>query len=284
MKKTIELKNGTVIPRLGQGTWHMGEKSGRKKDEIEALRKGIELGMTLIDTAEMYGDGASERLIGEAIRPVGREKLYLVSKVYPHNAGKGRIQKSLDNSLKRLGTEYLDLYLLHWRGSVPLAETAECMERLVESGKIRSWGVSNLDIDDMEELLALPNGSGCQVDQVLYHLGSRGVEYSLLPWLDKQGIPLMAYCPIAQGGSLKRGLYGNPVLQTIAEQYGVSESVILLNFILQNDNVFAIPKASAAAHVEENRRALEIDLTKAEMEALDRSFPAPRQKVYLDIV
>lgn len=284
MDKTITLKNGDVLPRLGQGTWYMGEKRQQARQEIEALRTGIELGMTLIDTAEMYGGGASEILVGEAIKPVDRESLYIVSKVYPHNAGRGKMEKSLDASLKRLGTDYLDMYLLHWRGQVPLEETAECMERLVDSGRIRGWGVSNLDTADMEELLSIPSGSQCLVDQVLYHLGSRGVEYSLMPWLEDRGIALMAYCPMAQGGTLKRGMFDSPALKTIAERYEVSPAVILLSFLLKRENVFAIPKASGAAHVRENRKALDIELTDTEMEALDKSFPAPGGKVSLDIV
>ena len=181
--KTVTLPDGTQVPALGQGTWYLGEQPAVRARELAALRTGIEHGMTLLDTAEMYGGGRSEELVGEAIRPYDREKLFLVSKVYPHNAGRPEIFRSCENSLRRLGTEYLDLYLLHWRGSVPFAETAECMEELVRKGRIRRWGVSNLDTDDMEELWGVPGGAQCQVDQVLYHLGSRGVEYDLLPWL-----------------------------------------------------------------------------------------------------
>ncbi len=192
--KTVILKDGTPVPAVGQGTWFMGEKPSRRKDEIAALRWGIENGMNLIDTAEMYGDGASEELVGEAIAPYEREKLFLVSKVYPWNAGRAHIFRSCEDSLKRLGTSYLDMYLLHWRGSVPLHETVECMEELVSNGLIRRWGVSNLDYDDMEELYDIHNGDHCQTDQVLYHLGSRGTERKLQPWLKQHDIPLMAYC------------------------------------------------------------------------------------------
>ncbi|MBW7455566.1 aldo/keto reductase, partial [Paenibacillus sepulcri] len=193
----VRLKDGTVLPKLGQGTWHMGDQPSRRKEEIRSLRLGVELGMKMIDTAEMYGDGRSESLIGEAIQGI-REQVFLVSKVYPHHAGLKHIARSCDNSLKRLGTDSLDFYLLHWRGNVPLGETIEGMERLKEAGKIRRWGVSNLDTRDMKELLSLENGTECAVNQVLYHLGSRGIEFDLLPHAQNNGIPVMAYCPLAQ--------------------------------------------------------------------------------------
>lgn len=282
--KEIKLKNGVIIPRLGQGTWFMGEDKSKEKEEIAALKTGIELGMTLIDTAEMYGEGASEALIGKAIRGYNREKLYLVSKVYPHNAGKNRIEKSLDNSLKRLGVEYLDTYILHWRGSVPLEETVEEMERLVRKGKIKSWGVSNLDIYDMEELFEIPKGDNCIVNQVLYHLGSRGVEFSLLPWLKDHEIPLMAYCPMAQGGTLRSGIFQNPAVERVCKERGITPAQLLLNFVLQDDGVFAIPKAGTSAHVEENFKALDFSLNDEEIETLNMAFPKPNRKTYLDIV
>lgn len=282
--KEIALKNGVVIPRLGQGTWFMGEDFFKEKEEIATLRTGIELGMTLIDTAEMYGEGSSELLVGKAIKGIDREKLFLVSKVYPHNAGSNRIERSLDNSLSRLGVDYLDTYLLHWRGSVPLEETVEEMERLVRKGKIKSWGVSNLDIHDMEELWEIDKGNHCTVNQVLYHLGSRGVEFSLLPWLKERNVPLMAYCPMAQGGTLRRGIFSNPTVKRICRERGITPAQLMLNFVLQEEGVFAIPKASTIDHVEENAKALDFSLSEEEMKLLNEAYPKPTKKTYLDIV
>lgn len=197
---------GTSVPRLGQGTWYLGEGRSPRKQELAALRAGMEAGMTLIDTAERYGEGRSEKLVGEAIAPYDREKLFLVSKVYPWNAGEDQIFRSCENTLRRLKTDYLDMYLLHWRGSVPLEETAECMEDLMRRGLIRQWGVSNLDKEDMEELWESSAGQNCRTDQCLYHLGSRGVETVLLPWLRQHNVSLMAYCPLAQSGTLQNQL------------------------------------------------------------------------------
>lgn len=284
MDKFVTLKNGMKMPRLGQGTWYMGEDSSVKKQEIAALRTGIQQGMTLIDTAEMYGNGASEKLIGEALLHEEREKLFVVSKVYPHNAGADRLEKSLDQSLKRLRMEYLDMYLLHWRGSIPFSETIVCMEKMVQKGKIKSWGVSNLDIDEMEELTRLPDGENCQLDQVLYHVASRGVEYSLLPWLMENRMPLMAYCPMAQGGTLRRGILQSASLCTLSRKYQVSPAVIMLAFVLAQPGTIAIPKASSEDHVLENARTMEITLTKEDMALISKEFPAPVRKEYLDIV
>lgn len=284
LPRTLRLKNHQTVPRLGQGTWYMGQGLAPRSGEIGALRRGIELGMTLIDTAEMYGEGRSEELIGEAIRGEDREKLFLVSKVYPHNAGQARLERSLNASLKRLGTDYLDLYLLHWRGSVPLLETAREMERQVSRGKIRSWGVSNLDLADMKELMSTGLGEHCVVNQVLYHLGSRGVEYDLQPWMAERSIALMAYCPLAQGGTLRRGLLRAPAVRRAAENHGVSGAQVLLNFVLQRENVIAIPKAASAAHVEENAGALDFCLTAEELAELDRAYPGPTRPTMLDIV
>ena len=192
------------MPRLGMGTWMLGEHLSIYQQEKKALQAGIDAGFTLIDTAEMYGNGLSEKLIGNTIQGYSREKLFLVSKVYPHNAGRPQIYDSIDQTLHNLKTDYLDMYLLHWRGSIPLEETVDAMEELVKKGKIRSWGVSNLDTSDMKELFSVPNGDHCQVDQVLYHLGSRGIEYDLMPWLEEHQTPIMAYCPLAQAGSLQR--------------------------------------------------------------------------------
>lgn len=284
MEKFVTLKNGMVMPRLGQGTWYMGEDRSIKNQEIAALRTGIQHGMTLIDTAEMYGDGASELLIGEALVHEEREKLFVVSKVYPHNAGTDRLEKSLDQSLKRLRMDYLDMYLLHWRGSIPFSETIACMEQMVQKGKIKSWGVSNLDVDEMEELTALPDGNHCQLDQVLYHVASRGVEYSLLPWLMDNHMPLMAYCPMAQGGTLRRGVFQSTSVQRLSEKYQVTPAVVLIAFVLAHRGTIAIPKASSEKHVIENSKAMEIQLTREDIALLSQDFPAPVRKEYLDIV
>ena len=284
LSKQLVLKNDVSVPRLGQGTWYLGQGLQPREQELAALRRGIERGMTLIDTAEMYGEGRSEALIGEAIRSLDRDGLYLVSKVYPHNAGHGRLEKSLTASLQRLGTDHLDLYLLHWRGSIPLRETAEEMERQVTLGRIKSWGVSNLDLDDMQELMQTGLGEHCITDQVLYHLGSRGVEYDLLPWLTERRIALMAYCPLAQGGTLRRGVLRSPAVLQAAEHHGATPAQVLLDFVLQQPDVIAIPRSSAPAHTEENAAALDFCLTAEELTALDRAFPAPNHPTMLDIV
>ena len=280
----LELPNGTRIPKLGQGTWYMGEKSALWQQEVEALRLGIELGMTLIDTAEMYGEGAAEELVGEAIKPFSRENLYIVSKVYPHNAGRKRIFTSCENSLKRLGVDYLDMYLLHWRGNIPLAETVECMNELAAQGKIRNWGVSNFDTHDMEELMDTPGGGECAVNQVLYHLNSRGTEYDLQPWLRDHRMPLMAYCPMAHNLRTRQKIAQNPIIQDIVQKYDITLEQLLLYFVLQRENVIAIPKASQHNHVKENALTYNISINEEDMSRINNAFPAPKQKTYLDIL
>jgi diketogulonate reductase-like aldo/keto reductase len=283
--KTIST-NGLSLPALGQGGWHLGDDPQKSHSEIAALRRGIELGMTMIDTAEMYGDGRSETLIGEAIRDIRREDVLLVSKVYPHNAGSPNIFVSCDASLKRLGTDYLDLYLLHWRGSIPLVETVECMEQLVSAGKIRRWGVSNFDVADMEELMRVPNGKNCVVDQVLYHLCSRGIEYDLLPWLAEHDMAVMAYCPLAQAGRLKRmqkEILANGTLLSIAQKYEISVFQILLAFTLRRSNVISIPKSGSPEHVEQNAAVLNISISNEDWTEIDRIFWPPTSKMHLDM-
>ena len=272
------------IPRLGQGTWYLGETPSARKAEIAALRTGIECGMTLIDTAEMYGEGLSEQLVGEAIAPYAREDLYLVSKVYPWNAGRDHIFQACENSLRRLRTEYLDMYLLHWRGSVPLEETAECMEELVRQGRIRSWGVSNLDLEDLEELWSTPAGRNCRTDQCLYHLASRGVETVVLPWLRQRELPLMAYCPLAQGGTLRSRMLRNPVLRELAAAKNCSAWQLMLAFLLADPNVVAIPRTGNARHAKENAGAAGITLAKEDWELLNAAFPTPKRREMLDIM
>lgn len=281
---TITFLNGSTMPRLGQGTWHIGDRPAARKQEIEVLQCGIDLGMTLLDTAEMYGDGRSEILIGEAISDFKREDLFLVSKVYPYNADKKNMRKSCEASLERLGTDYLDLYLLHWRGEVPLHETVECMEKLVADGLIKRWGVSNFDTSDMKELWSVPNGNKCCVNQNLYHLASRGIEYDLIPWMRGQSVALMAYCPIAQGGTLREGLLSNPIVASIAQKYGATPIQILLAFILYTDIAIAIPKAGHIAHVEENAAASLITLTPEDVALLSQAYPPPTKKTELEML
>lgn len=278
----IKLLDGGIIPRLGQGTWMMGEEENKKNQEIEALQLGVELGMNLIDSAEMYADGMAENLVGEAIKGIPRDELFLVSKVLPENAGKEKIFKSCEDSLRRFGVETLDLYLLHWRANVDLAETVFCLEKLVSDGKILRWGVSNFDTADMEDLWCVPDGQKCVVNQILYHLGSRGIEYDLLPWMEQRAIPAMAYCPIAQGGNLRNELISNPTVQSIAKKYKVSPVQILLSFLLYKENVIVIPKAGSQKHARENAEAIEIKLSEADFQHISREFPAPKRKTPLE--
>jgi diketogulonate reductase-like aldo/keto reductase len=275
--KTIRFPDGTTVPALGQGTWMMAEDPGLRGQEIAALREGVELGLTLIDTAEMYADGESERLVGEAIAGM-RDRVFLVSKAYPQNASAKRLPRACEASLERLGTDRLDLYLLHWRGSVPLAETVEAMERLVAAGKIARWGVSNLDANDMEELVAA-GGERCQTDQILYNLTRRGPEHDLIPWLAERRMPVMAYSPVEQGRLLAhRGL------AVIARERGVTPAQLALAWLLARDGTIAIPKAGSAAHVRENRAAANLDLSDTELARLDDIFPRPPGAVPLEML
>lgn len=283
MEHQVRLANGKCVPALGLGTWYLGDSQAAREKEIEALRSGIDAGMTLIDTAEMYGSGRSEKLVGEAIAPYDREKLFVVSKVLPGNAGRRNMVSSLNASLKRLGTDYLDLYLYHWRGSIPLSETVDCLEGLRREGRIKAWGVSNFDIDDMEELFHIPGGRNCQVNQVLYHTGSRGIEYSLLPWMRENGVALMSYCPLAQAGSLRKGLFSNPVLQEIAREHNCDVTQVLLSWNIRDGRTIAIPRSGSRAHTLLNAGADRITLTAEELDRIDRAYPAPRRKIYLDM-
>ena len=276
-------ESGKPVGPIGQGTWYLGEHASTFQEELSALRSGIDRGMTLIDTAEMYGDGAAESLVGAAIRDLSRENLFLVSKVYPHNAGQRNIFKSCEASLRRMGTDYLDLYLLHWRGSIPLAETVSCMEELKQKGRIRTWGVSNLDTADMEELFLTSDGSHCATDQVLYHLGSRGIEFDLAPLLRQRGIPVMAYCPLAQAGRLRRDLLRSAAVQEVANAHRALPTQVLLAFLLAQPGVIPIPRSGKAAHTLENADAAHLTLSTEELAVLDRAFPAPSRKVPLDI-
>ena len=285
--KSFGLANGTSVPVIGQGTWMLGDDLARRVSEIEALHAGIAAGATLVDTAEMYGKGRSELLVGEVIRelPTGttRGDLFLVSKVLPDNAGRDRIFKSFEASLHRLGVDYLDLYLLHWRGAVPLAETVACLEELVVQGKIHAWGVSNFDIDDMEELWGVPGGCNCQVNQVLYHAGSRGIEFSLLPWMREHGVALMSYCPLAQAGRIRRGLLEEPALRRIAAKYGATPAQVLLAWNIRDGHTIAIPRTGSAEHARENAVAENLELDAGDCAALDETFPPPEWKMPLDM-
>ncbi|WP_433910849.1 aldo/keto reductase [Sphingomonas yabuuchiae] len=267
--KTIRFPDGTTVPALGQGSWMMAEDPARRSDEIAALREGLSLGLTLIDTAEMYADGESERLVGEAIAGV-RDEVFLVSKAYPQNASRDRLPRACEASLDRLDTDRLDLYLLHWRGNVPLAETVEAMDRLVATGKILRWGVSNLDVDDMAELVA-NGGEGCQTDQILYNLTRRGPEYDLIPWLAQHQMPVMAYSPVEQGR-----LVAHPGLVQMAGERDATPAQLALAWLLTRDGIFPIPKAGSVSHVRDNRAALDLTLSEAELRRLDDLFPPPR--------
>ena len=264
----IDLAPGLSVAAIGQGTWHMGERAARKDAEVAALRLGLDLGMDLIDTAEMYGEGGAEQVVGEAIAG-RRDQVVLVSKVYPHNATRQGTIAACERSLRRLGTDRLDLYLLHWRGGVPLAETVEAMERLVETGKIRHYGVSNFDRADMNDWVAA--GGRAATNQVLYNLGRRGVEWDLLPWCSDHQISVMAYSPVEQGDLAKHKILGG-----LATELGVSAAALALAWTLRLGNVAAIPKAVQPDHIRQNRAALDLVLQPALLAALDRAFPAPK--------
>ncbi|WP_265456384.1 aldo/keto reductase [Enterococcus sp. HY326] len=270
--------NQRTLPAIGMGTWHMGDDFKRRQTELTALRSGLDSGAAVIDTAEMYGEGNSERLVGEALQNFPREKVYLISKVYPWNASLTELPKSLDQSLERLETDYLDLYLLHWRGTIPLAETVAAMEAAKQAGKIKAWGVSNFDTDDMEELWQVPGGQNCAANQVLYNLGERGIEFDLLPWLRKQNVPLIAYSPVAQGDSLGNQFTQQPQLQKIAEQHQASIFQILLAWVIRDGTTLAIPQSSNEMHVKANLAAGAVKLAAAELAILDELFPKPTQK------
>ena len=276
--KHVTLPGGESVPALGMGTWMIGEDAATRAEEIASLQQGIDLGMALIDTAEMYGDGASEKLVGEAIRG-RRERVFLVSKVYPHNAGRKAAQAACERSLRRLGIECLDLYLLHWRGSEPFAETIEAFETLKAQGKIRHWGVSNLDTEDLQEWVDTPGGAAVAVDQVLYNLTRRGIEWDLLPWCQQRKIPLMAYSPIEQAR-----LLSHPGLCKLATRLGMQPATLALAWLLQREDVIVIPRTSNRPHLEENHAALAIRLDAASLAELDRLFPPPDCAVPLEVL
>ena len=282
--RTTLLPSGRTMPVLGQGTWRMGEDSSRRKVEIEALRLGLDLGMTLIDTAEMYGEGGAEEVVGEAIKDRPRSEVFIVSKVYPHNATRRGAVEACARSVQRLKVEYIDLYLLHWRGDVPLRETLEAFQFLKESGTIRDYGVSNFDVDDMEEAYALPGGDEIATNQVLYNPAHRGIEWDLLPWCRERRIPIMAYSPLGSDASEQKRLLGKANIKKVAARHNVTPAQIALAWVSRQPDLIVIPKASKPQHIRENRAAHDIELTEQDLKELDQAFPPPDRKIPLEMV
>jgi diketogulonate reductase-like aldo/keto reductase len=278
--KTIPLPDGECVPVLGQGTWRMGENTRAHNDEVAALRLGIELGMTLIDTAEMYGEGGAEEVVADAMEGQ-RDRVFVVTKVYPHNASRTELPKACERSLKRLRIDAIDLYLLHWRETnTRLEETVETFEKLRATGKIKRWGVSNFDVDDMENLWSIENGTNCAADQVLYNLENREIESGLLQWNRNNKIPIMAYSPVGHG----RGLLENATVRKIAKHHDGTTSQIALAWVLRQPGAIAIPKASGEKHVRDNARSIDVKLTKENLADLDREFPPPKSKKSLPML
>lgn len=283
------LPDQSTMPRFGIGTWNMGERTSSAAQEVEALQAGMERGVTLIDTAEMYADGGAERIIAQAIANAARaantsvatirERLYIVSKVYPHNASKKGIPAACERSLKRLGSDYIDCYLLHWRGEHPLQETVNAFEALKSQGKIRAWGVSNFDTDDMRELVAVSGGANVVTNQVLYNLSRRGVEFDLLPWQRERGITTMAYSPIEQARLLTL-----PKLQTLARDVGATPAQLAIAWLMREPDVIVIPKTSHVGRLQENLRALELKLDRSTLAAIDQAFPPPKRRTPLEML
>ena len=278
MTRLVTFADGTTVPALGQGTWELGDDPAWRDEQQQALARGIDLGMSLIDTAELYGDGRSERLVGEVIAG-RRDEVFIVSKVKPENASEMKMMLSCEKSLERLGVERLDLYLLHWEGNVPLEETVEAFRDLVDEGMIARWGVSNLDLRAMEQLMEIEGGEDCAANQLLYNLASRGVEFDLLPWMQARDMPMMAYSPLGRGGLLE-----HPLILDIANRHGAEPAQVALAAVLRHDGVIAIPKASSVEHVEANADALEIQFDLEDLERLDEAFRAPNHAVPLDII
>jgi diketogulonate reductase-like aldo/keto reductase len=274
----VRLPSGETVPQLGQGTWHMGENSRLRKEEVAALKLGLDLGLTLIDTAEMYGNGGAEEVVAEAVQG-RRDECFIVSKVLPENSTKAGTIAACERSLKRLKTDRIDLYLLHWRGRPKLEETLAGFEALIASGAIRSWGVSNFDVDDMDELVALPGGAACGSNQLLYNLRRRGIEAGLLPWCREHDIPIMAYSPIEQGRLLR-----DRALTAVAIRHRATPAQIALAWVLRQKDMMVIPKATMLEHVRENRAALDIKLTEQDLGELNRAFPPPKGRRPLELL
>lgn len=270
------------MSKLAIGTWYMGDSIENEDQEIQAIRYAIDNGVNIIDTAQMYGDGNSERLVAKAIKPYKREDIFLVSKVLPQNSTRDKIFKACQQSLDRLEVDYLDLYLLHWREDNDISETFECMEELKKMDKIKNWGVSNFDIDDMKDIEKLGYIDKCYTNQVLYHLGSRGIEYSLKPYMDSKNIVLMAYCPLARAGELKKSLLESDCVKTLAKKYNITPIQVLLVFVLLQDNTIAVAKSSKVEHMKQNIDCLNIKFDKCDLDLLDKYFQSPKFKVELD--
>jgi diketogulonate reductase-like aldo/keto reductase len=275
---TVTLPSGQTVPQLGQGTWHMGESGRMRKDEVAALKLGLDLGMTLIDTAEMYGNGGAEEVVAEAVQG-RRDECFIVSKVLAENSTRAGTIAACERSLKRLKTDRIDLYLLHWRGRPKLEETVSGFEALLAAGAIRAWGVSNFDVDDMEELIALKGGTACASNQVLYNLRRRGIEGGLLPWCRERGIPIQAYSPIEQGRLLR-----DRALTAVAIRHRATPAQIALAWVLRHKDMMVIPKATMLEHVRENRAALDITLTEQDLGELNRAFPPPKGRRPLELL
>ena len=282
--RTFLLPSARPMPVLGQGTWRMGEDRSRRKSEIDVLRLGLDLGMTLIDTAEMYGEGGAEEVIGEAIKDRNRKEIFIVTKVYPHNATRRGAVEACARSLRRLKTDYIDLYLLHWRGDVPLLETLEAFQLLKDTGKIRDYGVSNFDVPDMEEAYRLPGGEEIATNQVLYNLAHRGIEWDLLNWCRARRIPIMAYSPLGSDSIERQRIFSERQIGVVAARHGATPGQIALAWLLRHPDVVVIPKASQPEHVRENLAALDIKLTDRDLKELDEAFPPPNRKIPLEMV
>lgn len=281
--RTTLLPTGEPMPVLGQGTWRMGEEPSRRQSEVAALRLGLDLGMNLIDTAEMYAEGGAEEVVGEAIAG-RRQEVFVVTKVYPHNATRRGAIKSCEQSLRRLRTDYVDLYLLHWRGDVPLRETLGAFQLLKRDGKIRAYGVSNFDVADMEEAYRLPGGDQIATNQLLYSLKYRGMEWELLGWSRSRRIPIMAYSPVGHNPAEQKRMFGNPTVKAVASRHDVQPAQVALAWSLRHPDIIAIPKASRPEHIRENRVAHDIKLTSRDIEELDQAFPPPDRKIPLEML
>ncbi len=275
---TVSLPSGAEMPRFGLGTWRMGESARRRADEVEALRHGLDLGITLIDTAEMYGDGEAERIVADAVG-AQRDAVFIVSKVLPENSSRRGTITACERSLKRLKTDRIDLYLLHWRGAPPLADTIAAFQELAQAGKILAWGVSNFDLGEMEEVAHAHGGKGCATNQVLYNLSRRGIEFDLIPWCKARGIPIMAYSPIEQGRIL-----GHGALREVGARHKATAAQVALAWLTRQQDVIVIPKAGSKTHVEEDLAALDLKLTRDDLATLDRAFPPPTRTQPLDML
>lgn len=276
--RTVTLPGGVQVPALGQGTWYMGESAAKRADEIAALQTGIDCGMTLIDTAEMYGSGRSEELVGAALAG-RRDRVFLVSKVLPSNASRRGTKKACEGSLTRLRTDVIDLYLLHWQGSYPFEDTIAAMLELQREGKIRHWGVSNMDVDEMEEIVSCSGGDTCAANQILYNLSRRGVEYDLLPWCEERSVPIMAYSPIEQNRILK-----DRALAAVAKRHNATPAQAALAWVLRRPGVIAIPKAGNPAHTRENAASADLVLTPEDLDEFDAAHRPPTRKVHLEML